>query len=333
MTPVRALIASLFAATIFGAGAFIAASLGGGRPHDLVPLLSLGRTPFSLWCFLAAWGAIVIGVLGVLAAFLAFIAPEEEDDPRFRRRGFPKSAPLILIAIALGLVWLALRCADAAAAPPIAVAIELETVAGEDPADLSGEPAPAANAPGTDNSPAPIAEAAAFQWPYKIPLVRDNSAIWSGDPEPFSDDDEARRLLCGKAWLAVTGSSSEEGPAERNVVRARLRAGRAMAQASGWLSRHEDCGPTIVFGIDLGQHARVTGRNDDGAASAYQRQVLVVSRTRRSADESLSAGAAEEELRAFLQDPAARAALYAGRTFPAEPQILAPTSRLAKDAG
>lgn len=332
MTPVRAVFASLFAATIFGAGVFIAASLAGSRPHDLVPLLSLSRIPFSLWCFLAAWGAIIAGVLGVLAAFLAFIAPEEEDDPRFRRRGFPKSAPLVLIAVALGLVWLALRCASAAAPPPIALPVEPETGTGETPADLPAEAPPAAEAPVAAGDPAPTSEAAAFQWPYKIPLVRDEGAIWSGDPKPFFDDDEARRLLCGKAWLAVTGSSSEEGPAERNAVRARLRAGRAMAEASLWLSRHAECGPAIVFGIDLGQHAAVAGRDDDGAASAYQRQVLVVSRTHRSADEALSAGAAEEELRAFLGDPAARAALYAGRNFPAEPQILAPASRLANSA-
>lgn len=323
MTPVRAVFASLFAATIFGAGVFIAARLAGGRPHDLVPLLFLGRDPFSIWCFLAAWGAIVVGVLGVLAAFLAFIAPEEEDELRFRRRGFPKSAPLVLIAVALGLVWVALRCASVETAAPIAVAIAPGAVADEAETDLLGE-APPAEAPLADNAVAPVSEAAAFQWPYKIPLVRDNGAIWSDDPRPFADNDENRRLLCGKAWLAVTGSSSEEGPAARNAMRARLRTGRAMAQASSWLSRHEECGPTIVFGIDLGQHAAVTGRRDDGAASAYQRQILVVSRIRRSAAETLSAEAAEEELRALLRDPDARAALYAGRSFPAEPQILAP---------
>ncbi|MEK7266931.1 MAG: hypothetical protein AAB227_12625 [Pseudomonadota bacterium] len=320
MTPVRALLASLFAAILLGAGAFIAASLADGRPHDLLPLLSLGRAPFSLWCFLAAWGAVLFGALGILAAFLAFIAPEEDADPHFRRRGFPKGAPILLIAIALGLLWFALRCAGETSAPPIAVPVMPAPAAPVD-SELLGE---APEIPEPASAPTPVADAAAYQWPFKVPLVRGDSAADLAGERLFPDETENRRLFCGKAWIAVTGSSSEEGPADRNWTRARMRASAAQRAVNSWLAEHPDCGRPIVIGVNLGQHSPIAGDGDDGAASAYQRQVLVVSRARFSAEETLSAAAAQAELRAFLDDPASRAALYGGRTFAADPQILSP---------
>ena len=331
MTPVRALLAGLIAAVLFGAGLFIATSFAGGRPHDLLPLLSLERTPFSLVCFAAAWGAFIAGALGILAAFLAFIAPEEEDDPRFRRRGFPKAAPLVLIAIALGLAWFALRCAGVVEdEAPVAVAVEPEPVVTEPIAEPDSEPAPApAAAIEIEPLPAPATDAAAYQWRYKYPMPRENGgALWNAAPEPLTNESENARLLCGKAWVAVTGSASEEGPPARNETRARLRARKAMTQAADWLSRHEECGSTIVFGVDLGQHtpalnAQANGR-DDGAASAYQRQILVVSRARANAGEQLGREAARRELEAFLADPGERARLLAGRSFTAAPVILEP---------
>lgn len=326
MTPARALFASLLAAILLGAGTFIVARAAGARPHDLVPLLSMGRSPFSLWCFLSAWGALATGALGVLAAFLAFIAPEEDDDPRFRRRGFPKAAPLVLAAIALAFIYFALRCASGApeqAPIPVPVAPGPVEAAAETP--LLGE-APAVAEPVAEDPPAikPLADNAAFEWRYKYPMLRDGGAIWDGVEQPFADQSEAARLLCGKAWVAVTGSASEEGPAERNATRARLRAGRAATRARSWLSRHEECGPTLVLGVSLGQHAPVAGVSDNGAATAYQRQILVVSRLRRSPDETLTAAAAVAELDQFLSNASDRAALYAGRVFPREPEILKP---------
>jgi hypothetical protein len=327
MTPVRALLACLLAAILLGAGTFIVASAAGSRPHDLVPLLSIGRSPFSLWCFLAAWGALVTGALGVLAAFLAFVAPEEDDDPRFRRRGFPKSAPLILVAMALGLIYFALRCSGEPRQAPIPVPVAPEPVeAAPETALLGEEPAPI-DAPAAEIPQAtmPAADSASFEWRYKYPLPRGEGAVWDNIDQPFADQAETARLLCGKAWVAVTGSASEEGPAERNAIRARLRAERAMMRAQSWLSRHDECGQTIVLGVDLGQHAPVAGLSaDDGAASAYQRQILVVSRLRRSPDEAPTIDAAIAELDQFLANPADRASLYAGRVFPEAPEILRP---------
>lgn len=314
MTPVRALLASVFAAVLLGAGCFIVASFAQARPHDLLPLLLASRAPFSLVCFLAAWGAVGFGTLGVAAAFLAFIAPEEDDDPSFRRRGFPKAAPLVLIALALILLFFALRCV-ADAGPPIAVPVE--------PAPIVEEPAP----PPADEPSAPppdirpVAMASTFEWPYMDPLMRGDGAIWSNSPQPFSDENEARRLLCGNAWVAVTGSSSEEGPAERNRARAHVRTQQAIARARSWLSRNSECGTTIVLGVDLGQHAAIQGAGD-GSASAYQRRILTVSRLRRESEESIDAAEARAELEAFLANPESRETLYAGRVFTAPPQII-----------
>lgn len=326
MTPLRALIAGIIAAILWGAGLFIATSFAGGRPHDLVPLLSLDRAPFELFCFLAAWGALIAGALGVLTAFLAFIAPEEEDDPRFRRRGFPKAAPLVLIALALGLAWFALRC-KGEQAEPIPVAIEpqaeiepVQPVAAAAPIDEPAALEPLAEA----TPPAPVVAAASYQWPYKIPLVGADGASRSGADALFLNAAEADRLLCGKAWVAVTGSASEEGPDGRNRTRARLRAEAARDAASRWIDRHPDCGLTIVFGVSLGQHAYRLGESEDGAASAYQRQALTVSRARARDEAPLARNDAEAELKAFLADPRNLEALYAGRDFPQAPEILKP---------
>lgn len=318
MTPLRALIAGLIALVLYGAGLFVATSFADARPHDLLPLLSTSRAPFALWCFLTAWGAIIIGALGVIAAFLAFIAPEEEDDPRFRRRGFPKAAPIVLIAVALFLAWYALHCAGAAATPiavPVAPTAEPPVV---EPAPLAGdEPLPE---PAPEPPPSVAADSAAFQWTYKNPLVRDTAYVWIAEPTIFADPAEAMRLLCGKAWVAVSGSASQEGPPARNAARARARAERALREARRWLAGHNDCGPTVVLGVDLGQHVALAGETP--GTTAYQRQILTISRARRASDDAVAIEAAVAELRAFLADPAQRAAFYGGRRFQAEPAIL-----------
>jgi hypothetical protein len=323
MTPVRALFAGLVAAILFGAALFIATSFAGGRPHDLVPLLSLTRAPSSLLCFLAAWGAFALGGLGVIAAFLAFLAPDDDDDPRLRRRGFPKAAPLALIAAALGAAFIALRCAAGAAAAPIAVAVlaPVEAAVAVDRAEaelLGGEPI--ANAA----TPEAVAGAAAFQWRFKDPLLRGDGPLWMGGGQPFSDEAEAARLLCGKAWIAVTGSASEEGPPDRNAARSEIRTRQAMTRAAQWLARHAECGAPILFGVDLGQHTPTMSSADEGAATAYQRQILVASRARADGEAALSVAAAEAELAVFLSDPAMRAALLAGRQLIAAPAIIRP---------
>lgn len=319
MTPVRAVFAAVLAGVMLLAGALIVARTAGREAADLFEILLAGWGP-GLWCFLAAAGALALGAAGVLTAFLAFIEREEADAGPFRRRGFPKSAPILLIAIALGLVWFALRCSGAPAPEtPVAVAVEPEA---PPPVDLEdelegGEPVLDVASTG----PTVSFSETSFDWTFKDPLIRGAGHQWMTRERPFTDE-SAAALLCGKAWVAVTGSASEEGPAGRNAERSRLRAAAAAEAARRWIARHPDCGVTYVFGVDLGQHA--AGAPDDtGAATAYQRRVLVMARARNDG-ETLTADAARAELAGYLANSATRDAFLGGRRFPAEPVILAP---------
>jgi hypothetical protein len=321
MTPVRAIAAAFLAAVMVVAGALIVARAVDRQAADLFEVLLAGPAP-GLLCFLAAAGAVLFGALGVLTAFLAFIAREEpeDDDRRFRRRGFPKSLPLILIILSLALVWVALRCARAPApAAPIAVAVEPRAPAPNDLDDALEGAGPVPEAP--DIGSVVTFEETDFDWAFKDPLIRESGAVWVSRRMPFADD-ASGRALCGKAWVAVTGSASEEGPVDRNTARSRLRAAAAAKAAKAWLGRHAECGATFVFGIDLGQHAAGVA-DESGAATAYQRRVLVMARERRDG-EMLTADAARTELAAQIADPAARALLLGGRRFPADPVIIAP---------
>jgi hypothetical protein len=214
--------------------------------------------------------------------------------------------------IALGLVFVALRCAVAPEQEaPVAVAVEPEAPPADDREEDLGGDEPV------------VAASTGFSWSYKNPLIRgDGAGVWTQREGPFLDDNEARSLLCGKAWVAVTGSASEEGPAHRNAIRSLLRALAADQAAGAWIQGHADCVVGPLFAVDLGQHKAGTA-GADGASTAYQRQVLVMSRTRHG-EEFITAAAARAELAAFLADPATRAALLGGRQFPAEPVILPP---------
>lgn len=317
MTPVRAAIAAVLAAIMLFAGSFVVARVSGREFTDFVEVLLAGWAP-GLLCFLAAVGAVFLGGIAILTAFLAFIAREEEDSGPFRRRGFPKSAPILFIALSLALVWVALRCTSAPVSQtPIAMPVEPAAAPAED-IDVAldgGEPLPAVVPQGESY----LFGEADFYWGYKDPLVRGRAASWLSAERPFSDDAE-EAYLCGKAWVAVTGSASEEGPADRNAERARVRAIAAREAARRWLARHPDCGETFVFAIDLGQHAGGAA-DDTGAATAFQRQVLVISRARYDG-EALTAEAARNELAALIDNPARRADWLGGRRFPAEPVIL-----------
>lgn len=317
MTPARAILAAVLAAVMLLAGAMIIARTGGREAADLNDILVTGPGG-GLVCFLAAVGAILLGALGVLMAFLAFIFREEDDDRQIRRRGFPKGLPILLIVLGLALVWFALRCAPATAPEaPVAVAVEPDAPPAEEAGDVDA--ALVGDEPATPA--ALVFSETAFDWPFKDPLIRDGRAVWLTRDRPFADDGAAP-LLCGKAWVGVTGSASEEGPADRNAERARLRAAAAADAARLWLRRHPGCGETPVFGIDLGQHAPVGG-DDAGATTANQRRVLVIARN-RAEGETLTLAAARAELAAALADPGSRAMLLAGRRYPAEPAILAP---------
>lgn len=346
MALVKAVLATVLTAIIFLAGLVIVSGVAGARATDLLELLSTNHQPFRLLCFLAAWGSIALGGLSLLMAFLAFIAPdEEEDDPRLHRRRFPKAAPMLLVALALALAFIALRCAAAAVVAPVVTPVvapvveEPETV---EPAPLAApiieeEPGPeprAAQAPVVSATPLVYGEASDFEWLYTFPIPGEGRPAWSSVEQPFADDAEARRLLCGKAWVAVTGSASEEGERALNQQRARLRTERAMTRAANWIAAHPECGQTPVLGINLGQHVREGDNGQEGGdgqgdgdgpeATAYQRQVLTVGRALGPDETALTAAQARREASAFINDPAAFSAFLGRRRFQDAPTIIEP---------
>ncbi|MFN3958443.1 MAG: hypothetical protein ACK4NP_00860 [Parvularculaceae bacterium] len=317
MTPVRAVLAAVLAAIMVFAGTIIVARLYGREAADIIEILLAGPGP-GLLCFIAAAGALILAALGVLTGFLAFLFREEDNDRQIRKRGFPKGLPLVLIVLSLTLVWIALRCGGAPeAAAPVAVPVAPDAPPAEDI-----ETALEGGAPSTPPAPpALFFGETAFDWPYKDPLIQGGRAVWMTGARPFSEVGAAG-FLCNKAWVAVTGSASEEGPPDRNAERARARALAAAEAARRWLARHRECGDTPVFAVDLGQHAPSAG-DDTGAATAYQRRVLVIARDRANSG-TMTAAAARADLAGQLSDPGTRAALFAGRRFPAEPVIIAP---------
>lgn len=328
--PVRSLIAAIIALVILATGSVLIMAQEKATYADFLALLQLRQPDASLLCVLAGWGAVVAGALTVVTSFAAFIA---EDDDGIRRRGFPKGIPIIFLLMALALFWGAIRCVTRAA--PETVRIVVAPAPAPEPV---GEPEPEPLPPLIEE-PAPPAipsvatYATGMTWRFMYPLILDGTYVRSPENTQalarlFPADDpysEVRGMLCGKAWVAFTGSASEEGPFERNERRARLRAELVAAQAKSWLSsRGPDCPRPVILGVDLGQHAPTEAVSLDGAATGYQRQVLIAARDRASAGEAVTPSEAADELRQYLADPANEQALLAGRRFQRPAKVLVP---------
>lgn len=325
-TPVRAMLVGLAALIALLAGAWLVAAAAGGGPAAFLDILLLRAPDASLLCALAGWGAVAAGVLAVVLFHAAYSQEETAQD----RRRFPKGAPAALFLAALGLVWLAFACAgrEDRGQDPQAVFVE--------PPEPEAEPEPEPRAASEPVEPAPVAprpevsaRALPLRWIYAEPMIFDGR--WRASPAaraalaelfpPADPDGSVRALLCGKAWVALAGAASQEGPLERNERRARLRAELAAEAAARWLSAQgPDCARPLLFGLDLGQH-QATLVDPDPAETAAQRQLLVVSRSLADSDEHLSAQEAALEIQAFYADPAGRAALLGARRYSREPVV------------
>jgi len=327
-TPVRAFIVAIVAlAALAAAMAFVA----GMRGSDLGGVFSLALMRFdgaSLLCLLAVWGALLAGALSVIAFYGAF--SEEED--RYARRRFPKVLPPLLFIVSLGLLWLAFACASRQPAPepqPVRIEKIVEAPLAEDPPAPLDVPMEAVEPVAETPPPEVTARALPMRWIYAEPLVFNGD--WRASPEakhqlaelfPFTDPDgSVKALLCGKAWVALAGAASQEGPAGRNDRRARLRAELAAGAAEQWLdAQGPDCARPILLGLDLGQH-EASLVAPDPSQSAGQRQALIVSRALATADEYVTADRAVSEMTAFYADPAGRAALLGARRYLRDPVV------------
>lgn len=328
-TPVRAILVGFAALIALLAGAWVVAAAAGGGPSAFLAILLLRAPDASLLCALAGWGAVAAGVLAVMMFHGAY---SQEESPQDRRR-FPKGAPVALFLAALGLVWLAFACAgregrlqEPAAAPVAAGALPASVPESEPEAQAA--PAPA-HPPLVVPRPEVSARALPLRWIYAEPMILDGE--WRASPAarkalaalfPVDDPDgSVRALLCGKAWVALAGGASQEGPLERNERRARLRAELAAEAAALWLAAQGgDCRRPLLFGLDLGQHI-ATLVDPAPEATAGQRQLLVVSRDAAGADERVSANEAESEIQAFYADPAGRAVLLGARRYSRDPLV------------
>lgn len=326
---IRTIIAVIIAIAVLAAGVFFTFQAKSVGVEDALAILMRADPEASLLCAIAGWGALAAAVLGVLATIAAFFA--EEDDDGYRRRGFPKIVPVALILVSLVLFWTMFDCAR------LTAAAEPETVV----APVTPEPAPPAEEPqlaGAEEETPPAAPQIAvdpsiYEWPYMIPLIRDGGYEDSGELRralnavfPANDPDgRIRGALCGAGWVAVAGAASEEGPAERNAARSRIRAELAANAAKRWLDAHaDDCVRPIILGLDLGQHSPTLSAVGDGSDTAFQRSVIIVSGMRRSADESVSFSDAMREAQDALDDPATLREVMKGRRYERAPTLFIP---------
>lgn len=341
--PIRSLIASLIIAGLIAGGGIYVMAREHASLADFIALLQMRSPNATFVCSILAWAATVAAALAVLTGFAAFL--DEPDDDDYRRRGFPKGLPIALLIIALVLFWAALACMDRTAQQRVVIPIEpaaasVEPLAGAEAADeLAGA--------STDEAPADpdaglsreadqkiMAYETALIWEYKYPLISGETYIYSpgmsdaiaalfpaGDP-----NGDVRAMLCGKAWVAFTGSASEEGPRDRNERRARRRAEMAAGAASDWLDLHEDCQRPVILAVTLGQHAGTTvPLADGGRSTGYQRQTLVASRE-LARDERIDRASAVRELDAYLDDAESLEALLGGRRYLSPPAVFTPGS-------
>ncbi len=343
----RALLGVIITTLLLVGGGFLILRHFGASIDDYSDALFFQADENRLRCFFFALGALLSGLFAILSNFPVFADVDEED---IDRDEFPFGAIPFFLIVSLILFAFSLRCAapaaveildDATASTPVApVAAPAEEPVVE-PEALIEEPEPIADpepvlppAPPPPPEPTVSDVSAARAWPYKYPLVRDGAHVPSSVDQRFlatvfpSDDPQASvsSLLCGKAWIAVTGASSQEGPALRNETRARLRAELAAAAARQWLdAAPPSCRQPVILGVSLGQHLPTVENGDVGTdATAYQRQVMFVSRARAADGAPVTGSDAMEELQTFLGSEAGARALLGSRAYHSAPSAFSP---------
>lgn len=123
-----------------------------------------------------------------------------------------------------------------------------------------------------------------------------------------TDDGEA--FICQQAWLAVTGSASQEGPSARNEERARLRtdlAARYVASLAEQAAQEHGCPAPLIFKINLGQapcpqkDCPASPENANVPQSEEQRLARLYTRGKIST-EPLSMAEAERDIKRFVKE-------------------------------
>lgn len=323
------MVKGLFAAIIaFGALIVMAVFAAGwfrAEPSTFVDGLFFAD---GLLAFILAAAATLVSMLALIAVFAAFAI---EEEPGHRRPAKPFS--LMILLVALGLVFAAFwRAPQPAVTPrPAEPQSPTQPTPMPEPAvEPAVEPVPGAI---MDDPAPPIVSAggAGYSFQYAYPAIAGAAPARVGARERALDqvfsatDAPGRVRLCGRAFVAFAGSASEEGPQDRNDARARARATIAIDHASRWLDRQgADCVRPVLLGVDLGQHAPTGRAEGDGALTAYQREVIAITRDSAGVADRPDAAAALAELEAYLATPAGAAAVSDGRSFRRAPVVFMP---------
>lgn len=314
-SPLRALLAAVAMALLLAIG--VALVLNGLKSNFAAFADQLfGRSALAtLLSRFAGWLAVGTGVLAILTAYVGWY--EEPDFDGATRRGFPRYIPAFFFVVTLLLIWLAMSLmakSVASVTPPATPAAE---PAPEEPLELDG------------GDPLPVPQVAAVALPvrytYQYPLITTQGAQGEAFTKrdlalafPLQDTDgRVRALLCGKAWVALAGSASQEGDRDRNEARAHLRAQLAIGRARVWLAAHaDDCPAPALIGLDLGQHAAVLpAPSADGADTKDQRPLIIITRALSTGEVAAAPADAVAEARAFYATSAGRAAILGERRY------------------
>jgi len=321
---IRSILAAIITVILMVGGIYLILQFTDATFSDYFSALLFQNDAHPLRCFLFAFGAIVCAILALVSCVAAYFEDEHFDE--YEHDEFPIGAIPFFIVASLGLFFFALGCsADRSSAEPFAdETVEIEpamTKVPEPLLDALVEPEPE-TVEQIDLGPPPLPEIpqpevhglfGAGSWPYKLPLVRNDQPVESPELTDFLNNDVfpfgdraggVRSILCGKAWVAIVGSASEEGPSDRNMKRARFRAELALKRAEEWLDHHEDsCRRPVLLGVDQGQHRPTTEGPIEGPESSIsrtQRALNFYLRPHYPGEGSLSKTEAMEELRAYL---------------------------------
>ena len=326
-------------ATLFGVA--LIAGIRSDGIAELLPLLFFRGG--ELICTLAAWGSVLAGLVGVASAYASFLEPEEDE--YYRGESFPMLiAPLFMVASFVG-AWFAFSCVGAEEIEaPVAAPIEVAEPAAEALPAAAPDPEPIIDAePVVEEAPEEIVEeaveeaveeiappsvpqpfATGVSWPYKLPRVIGSGQNASPEIDAMLESifegnattPSIENMACNMAWVAFAGATSQEGPEARNKKRARVRSVMLTETARQWLAENEFCGETVLIGIDLGQHENVVAApGEGGVGTAYQREVLIISRAKVYGENPSAPADAVAELEEWLSTEGNLEAFLAGREY------------------
>lgn len=327
----RAVIAAIFSILAVVAGAAAIVNFRGAILDDVFANLLFQGGEGSFWCSVALWGSLAAFLFSIVFAYATFIVVDDDDT---RRRPLPWIVTPIVMVLGFVAFWCSLGCKPAPS-QPVSVAAPVEEVEDlpEPPADF--------DLPVTEESevealpvlpPVPVAPAVLVRntsspWPYKMPIIDAPSQISRASSAAFvSTLLESERAmmneLCGAEWVAVVGSSSQEGPATRNAKRAKLRASMVAEGLLERLRNESACDVPVVLGVSLGQHQAVLSDvGDTGLSTGYQRQVQFIVQNAAEAPGDLTA---RQALQAWLEEDENHLALVGSRAFSGTPVIFDP---------